>query len=124
MKPEIKLENPKGRLTAKKLVEWLNKKFEQLDITEYEIIDVKRTYYTSDQYEGGACKQHIYFKNKGQNIEHPSDLGTMMCFYNLKELEYYINNGWEMYFRVRNKFGNRFLIISDLELDVKREFRR
>ena len=58
-----------GRLTYKKLIIWLNNKFQELEIKNYVVTDIARTYYSQNDYECGACRLMIYFENKQLDTE-------------------------------------------------------
>jgi hypothetical protein len=101
-----------GRITSKKMLKWINEKFEQFEMTSFKAIKITRTHHPSANYEAGANKLIVTVQNK-------NDLNNYIyfnCFYYLKEYEEYIKNGYELYFR----FNNKFTILSDLEIDVRK----
>lgn len=110
-KTQIKL---LGRLTAKKLVEWCNEQFEKLELNDYEVIKVERTHFTSDQYESGACRLYIIFRNKTLPESSLLHTSRFMCFYGINELHDYINSGYELYL----KDGSKGL--TGFELEVRK----
>lgn len=102
-----------GRLTYKKLVAWVNEQFDKFEIKDYEAYKAERTYFTSYQYEGGACKLRVFFRHKSLK-SHPLTDPTnyFMSFYFLKEYENYLNQGYEMRLVLK---GNSLL---NLEIDL------
>lgn len=105
-----------GRLTVKKLINWLNEKFTQLQINEYEVIDIHRTYFNQNDYEGGACRLVITFKNKKLSDDSPFSKGSFYCFYRIKELQWFLENGYELFLLDNSRIG----ILSNFELDVRK----
>lgn len=102
----------KGRVTSKKFVEWLNKKFEQLEINEYEVTEVYRTRHRVEDYEAGAARLIVTFRHKREYTT-----GTFLCFYSLSQYESYLLKGYKMILIFNNdRFGLNLL--KDLEVDV------
>lgn len=106
----------KGRITAKKLIDWCNKEFERLEIKNYKVTDIFRTHYRLDDYECGACKLIVKFKDINLPDEHIINKGSFLCFYSMKEYEQYLKDGYQLYLRNKGRFG----IISDFEIDVRK----
>lgn len=101
------------RITAKYLQDWVNKKFEHLEITEYECYLVERTYFTTDQYESGATALYIKIRSKGS--DNPYLTGTMFCFYSMRTLTEYINNGYELFIKFKRNAS-----LNEAELDIRK----
>lgn len=109
----------KGRITHKKLVDWVNEQFIKFEITNYEVYRSERTHFTGDQYAGGACKLRIFFrhKEKSKRNKFATD-GYFMCFFFLHEYQDHINDGYEMYLR----FGRNGLnLLAALEIDLRKK---
>lgn len=100
----------KGRVTGKKLIEFLNQKFKDLEIDDYEIVEIVPTRYSSAAIEAGANKLQIKFQNKNDD----SVFGFFGSSYGMKELENYIKMGYRIYL----KSHPRYLILSNLQLEV------
>ena len=107
-----------GRLTTKKLIKWLNEQFIKFEITQYEVTDISRTYFTSNDYECGACRLIIHFKHKATEHTAIHNNGYFYCFYRIKELENYMKEGYELYLQDKGKFG----LLTDLEIEVRKPF--
>lgn len=105
-----------GRITSKKLVDFVNSEFLRLEITEYECYDVERTRFRPYDYEGGACKLHVKLRRKdGVYLGVPL---YFMCFYFLWEYEQYVKAGYEMF--LTNKKRSTMLSILDMEIDLRK----
>ncbi len=109
----------KGRLTYKKLVDWVNEQFIKFEITEFEAYKAHRTYFRSDDYSGGACKLHVYFRLKDETKRHPMMMNDyFMCFYFLHEYKAHIDKGYEMYICFkRNGIG----CLNDIEINLRKK---
>jgi hypothetical protein len=105
-----------GRLTYKKLIIWLNEKFKKLEIKNYVVTEIARTYYTMNDYECGACKLMIYFENKQLDKSHILHKSYFMCFYTIGQLQWFLENGYELCLTDKNRDG----IIKNFELDVRK----
>lgn len=102
----------KGRLTAKRLIEWLNNEFERFEINEWTVTDVYRTRYRNHEYEAGACKLIISFESKSNN----KNRGTFLCFYSIAELKEHMNMGYKMIL----SFPPQTQSLTDLTIDLKK----
>ena len=104
-----------GRLTAKRLMEWANEEFIKLGSPEIQVYSVDRTFYTQDQYEAGACRLHIRFRNT--SIPEGSCFATaaFLSFYTIRDIERHIKNGYELYIK-RDRLG----LYTNMELDVRK----
>lgn len=106
-----------GRITYKKLVDWVNLQFEKLEITEYEAISAERTYHRSDYYEAGACKLLIKVKTKNAKEGTFNSEFYFMCFYFLWEYQQALSNGYEMYLTFNEE---RFRLMKNLEIRLRK----
>lgn len=108
----------KGRLTHKKLVDWVNEQFIKFEITNYEAYRSETTKFTSDQYSGGACKLRVFFRHKEESKRNSFADGSFMCFFFLHEYQDHMNSGYEMYLR----FGRSALgLLTALEIDLRKK---
>ena len=105
-----------GRITSKKLIAWLNEQFVKLGIKEYEVTNISRTHFSSNDYESGACRLIIDFKHKETEYAAVHNNGYFYCFYRIKELEDYINSGYELFIKDRGRNG----VLTDFEIDVRK----
>lgn len=106
------------RITRKYLINWINNKFKELEIVEYEVYDVEPTRFSSEQLQGGAASLFIRFKRK--NDDSIMSKGLFYSFYRIKDLQDHINNGWELYL---NPNMGRYGIpspLNDWELDLRK----
>lgn len=101
-----------GRLTAKKLISWINEQFEKIEINNFEAFEITPTRFNSDQIEGGAALNFIRVRSKLDNNQQC----TMLLFYRIKQLEWYIKNGY--YLKLSASTNIRWVMISDLTIDV------
>ena len=83
------------RITRKYLINWINEKFKELEIFEYEVYDVQPTGFSNQQIEGGAASLAIQFKTKDDNSYFSKS--TFYCFYRIKDLQKHIDEGWELW---------------------------
>lgn len=104
----------KGRFTNKKLIEWINNKFLDLEINEWEVFEIVNTRFRSHDYEGGACKLIIHFRHKTE--ESILSNSQFLSFYSIGELEDYCKNGYDLCLT----FGRRVYTLNNLELDLKK----
>ena len=111
------MEAIKGKINSKKLMDWINGKFLELEIKDYKIVSVNRTHYSQDAYEGGASRLIIEFVDLRSDINSLLSKGYFNCFYPLRELNYYLNNGYELFLKDRSRMG----ILSQFELDVRKK---
>lgn len=111
----MKKEISQGRLTAKRLIEWVNEEFIRLGSPEIQVYSIERSFHTQDQYEAGACRLYIRFRN----TEIPDDsffaTAAFLSFYTIKDLERHLKNGYELYLK-RDRLG----IYTNMELDVRK----
>jgi hypothetical protein len=105
-----------GRLTSKKLVKWLNEKFIELEIKNYEVTSILRTHFNQNDYECGACRLLIYFKDKTLPDDHFLNNNNFMCFYKISELEWYLQNGYRLWLKDNSRQG----YLKHFELDVQK----
>ena len=80
----MKQELLKGRMTSKKIIIWLNEILPEMGMSHIHVMAVKRTYYTQDQYESGACKLHIMYKNTKVCKDSSIYNGIFRSFFQLK----------------------------------------
>jgi len=104
----------KGKVTSKKLVEWLNEKFKEYEINEYIVTEVVSTRFSSEQIQGGACRLYIRFNLKDVSKRNVLLNPTFYCYYSMKELQWYINNGYELSLKLKGSY------LTNLELDLKK----
>jgi len=105
-----------GRLTAKKLVAWCNEQFSKLEIHNYEVIEITRSYFSSDHYENGACRLYVKFRDKRMELGNMCSTGHFLCFYRLSEYQDYINQGYELYLKDNGRFGS----LKDFDIEVRK----
>ena len=115
-KPDAKHLLAVGRLTSKKIIAWLNEKFNELGINDYEVTHILRTHFTQNDYECGACRLLIYFKNKTLPDNHILNNSSFLCFYKISELEWYIRNGYTLWLKDNSRQG----YLKHFELDVQK----
>jgi hypothetical protein len=84
----------KGRVTAKKLVEWINKKFIELEINDIEVYEVVPTRFNSDQMEGGAAALFVRFRNK--DYQSILSNGTFYCFHPMWDIKKHLDLGYKL----------------------------
>lgn len=105
-----------NKLTYLKLQNWINEKFKELEIFDYEVFKVERTYYTSDAYESGAAKLNIWFKDIASNaLPDPFNKSHFLCFYSLKELNEYLSNGQGLFLTFRD---SRDCSLNNMEIGI------
>lgn len=110
-----------GRLTSKRLVVLVNELFDKYDINDFRCVEIVSTRFTSDQYEGGACKLYVYFNDlESMKNNTKNNRGCMMCFYFIKDIEDHLKNGYELFLYHNSRFGGRFPLLTEMELDLKR----
>lgn len=97
-----------------KNLSFLNQKFKELEINEYEVYDVVPTKFSADVIEGGACCLYIRFKKIGEPLSHTNN-GTFFSFYRMKDIDFYLKNGYEMFLK-----SDRIGAISNFELDIRK----
>ena len=105
-----------GRLTIKKLIKWCNDQFAKLEITDYEVFEIYRTNFNQNDYECGACRLVIRFKNKTMKEGDYCSVGTFYCFYKISELEEYLKTGHDLYLKDNGQYG----LLSNLEIEVRK----
>ena len=105
-----------GRLTTAKLIDWVNFKFKELEILNFECYAISRTFFSQNDYECGACKLVIQYRNKSVDEKSLISTGTFVCYYRIKELEWFLKNGYELCLKDNSRFG----FISNFELDVRK----
>lgn len=102
-----------GRLTKAKLIKWINAKFKDYEIDDYEVYDIEQTRFRAQDYEAGAAALYIRFRN----INDHNKMDLFLCTFKIKELEWYVNNGYEL----KLDFNQRKIFsLNNLELDVKK----
>lgn len=100
------------RITGKYLTDWINNKLKELEI-DFHVTEISRTRFTGEQYEGGACKQIIRIaSNQNEN-----ETCSFLCYFNMQELEEYVNSGWRLSLQFNNRIGN-FNLLNGLELTI------
>lgn len=104
------------RVTSKYLIKWVNDKFKELEINEYECCEVIRTHFTSDQYESGACFLYI----KIREVENHDICNKFLCFYPMYSLQYYLDNGYELFLDF-SKQRTIFISLTDIEINVRKK---
>lgn len=97
------------RVTRNYIKDWVNEKFKQLEILDFECYAVERTYFTQDQYESGACHLHINCKSISRDLR-----VTFLCFYSIWYLQKEVNNGYELYLKF-----DRLGLISNTTLELR-----
>ena len=102
------------RITRKYLISFLNKKFKELEINEYEIYDVEPTRFAAELLEGGACCLYIKFKKIGEPLSYTNG-GVFYSFYRMKDIDFYLKKGYEMFLKT-----DRLGTISNMELDLRK----
>lgn len=105
-----------GRLTSTKLINWLNEKFLELEIKSYEVTSIVRTHFTQNDYECGACRLMIFFKDKTMPNDHFLNNNHFLCFYKISELEWYLKNGYTLWLKDNSRQG----YLKHFELDVQK----
>lgn len=111
----MKKDISEGRLTAKRLIEWVNEEFHKLGSSEIQVYEIERTHYTPDQYESGACRLHIRFRNTSIPDGNLFASASFMCFFSIRELEEYIKAGYELFLK-----SDRLGLYTNFELDVRK----
>ena len=105
-----------GRLTSKKIIAWLNEKFIEIGAENYEVTQILRTHFSQNDYECGACRLLIYFKNKTLPDDHILNGKHFLCFYKISELEWYLKNGYKLWLKDNSRQG----YLTQFELDVQK----
>lgn len=105
----------KGRLTAKKLMEWINKEFIRLEITDYVVYKIDRTRFRGQDYEAGACSLHVRF----HHLKNKNSQGTFLCFYPLHVYDKHLKMGYRLHLTLSkyNNYSNLYSL-TDLTVDV------
>lgn len=104
------------RITYKYLVQFLNEEFKRFEITEFEVVKVERTHHRDCDYEAGATKLLIHFEPKDKSKKHPLINGIFYCFYFVKELQWYVDNGYKL--KLDFAYRSSRMMLCDLELNV------
>lgn len=102
-----------GRLTSKKLIKWINEKFIELGINNYEVTSISRTRFNINDYESGACRLLIHFKDRNYDYCLFNNK-SFLCFYKISELEWYLKNGYNLFIKDNSRQG----FLTHFELDV------
>lgn len=104
----------KGRVTCKKLADWLNSELKRLEINNWVVTSVEPTRFRSQDYENGAAWLYIRYQHINGN---PIPIVNHMfyCFYPISYLQKCLNSGYELYIRF-----DRNMILSNCELDIKK----
>ncbi len=111
----MKQELVKGRLTSKKIITWLNEVFPEWGAPHIQVYEIERTRFRQDEYEAGACKLHIRYRNTEVDEGSLMSQGSFMSFYSIRELQEYLEMGYELYLKT-----GQFRLLSNIELDVKK----
>jgi len=82
----------KGRVTGKKLIDWINSEFKRLGIKEFEVFKIQSTRYSYDLLAAGAASLNILFRH----VEDQNIWGCFYSFYSMQQLEMYLKNGYEL----------------------------
>ena len=84
-------------VNSKYISTYVNRELKELGI-KMQVDEVYRTRYTPQQYEEGASKINIRLLH----INNPSHLlaTTVLCFYSMKELTEYLNNGYQLRLKI------------------------
>lgn len=101
-------------LTYKTFVDFVNKEFERLEIKNITAYKCERTYYRTQDYEGGACYLRVFFRNK----ENPKIEGHFMCFYPLKYYNKMIKEGYELYLNF--SYRSTRTLFTELVIDLRK----
>lgn len=106
-----------GRLTIKKLIKWCNEQFAELGVNEHEVFEIHRTHFNQNEYECGACRLVVKFKNKKMKDGEYGSVGMFYCFYKVSELEEHLKNGYELYLKDTGRHG----LLSNLEIEIRKK---
>lgn len=105
------------RITRNYLVKWCNEQFEKLEIKEWVVTRVERTFHRPQDYENGAAHLLIFFERKAlpkSPISH-----YFYCFYPIWYLQKAIDNGQEMYISFRTHSSQ--MMINGLEINLRKK---
>lgn len=97
------------RVTKKYLIKWVNEEFKRLEINDWEVFQIDKTRFRSQDYEEGACFLYVRFRFK----ENHTSTARFLCFYPLKEYEEHINNGKKL----KLTFGRSFTL-TDCTIEI------
>lgn len=106
----------KGRLTKRKLIKWCNGQFAKLGIKDYEVVEIFTSRFRQHEYESGACRLLIKFKNITVKENSLCRYGTFLSFYRIRDYEDYLKNGYELYLKSKWPFHS----INDFEIEVRK----
>lgn len=107
------------RITRKYLINWINNKFKELEIFEYEVYDVEPTRFSGHLLEGGAACLFIRFKRKGDGSFMAK--GTFYSFYRIYDIQKHIENGWELWLNPNmGRYGTPSPL-NNWELDLRKQ---
>lgn len=98
------------RVTRNWIKNWVNEKFKQLEIFNYECYEVNRTHFNQNDYECGACCLYIHCRH----IE-SGNATTFLCFYPIWYIQQEINNGLELWLKF-----DRHNIIPNTTLELRK----
>ena len=115
--PDIIVTQPTGRLTAKKLVNWVNQEFQKLGIKDYEVTEITKTNYSQDHYEEGASRLIVTFRNKSMDQNSYMGLNHFLCYYRISDYDCYLKNGYELYLKDTERFG----ILKNFTIEVRKK---
>ena len=104
-----------GRLTAKKLVNWCNEQLKKHGFENHEVTEISRTHLNQDDYENGACRLYIRFKDKTMVEGSFFSTGNFNCYYRISELQDYINAGYDLYLKLCHSG-----ILRNTEIEVRK----
>jgi len=109
------------RVTKKTIIEWMNKKFDELEMFNFRVYDVERTRFTSDQYEGGAAKLYIRVRDTNFPIDSYHNSTTLLCSYSMGELQDHLNHGFDLVLKCNWRHGTSSFSLSHLELELSKK---
>jgi len=96
------------RVTYKYLIKWCNDEFKRLEILDYEVVNVERTFHNQDAIEAGACRLIITF----QHIETKKS-GYFLSFYTIGQIQRELKEGRKLHLKF-----DRSYILTKTELEV------
>lgn len=99
----------KIRVTRNWIKDWVNEKFKQLEIFDFECYEVSRTYFNQNDYECGACHLQIRCKR----VE-TGESTTFFCFYPIWYIQKEINDGLELWLKF-----DRYNIVPNTTLELR-----
>ncbi len=106
------------RVTRKYLINWINEKFKELEIFEYEVYDVEPTRFTGHLLEGGAACLFIRFRRIGDHSIFAS--GNFYSFYRIYDIQNFLKNGYELWLNPNMGRYGAPSPLNNWELDVRK----